>query len=83
MSLPAPLSCTVKASSPSFRASPATVRVKVRLVSPGLNISVPLRSEASTKSATSVGFAPPSLSGLTVQVTAVAPEKSAPVLVTV
>ena len=78
----ATLTCTVKFSAPSFRVSPAMVRVKVLAVlwrSAGPKLSVPLRSAAAAKSASTV---PPLSACATVQVTTVAEVKAAPVRVT-
>ena len=73
----ATLTCTVKVSAPSFRSSPAMVRVKLRLASMAAKVTVPLRSEAAAKSASAV---PP---WVTVQVTTVAAGNGRPAKVTV
>jgi len=73
----ATLTCTVNASAPSFKSSPAMVRVKVCEVSVVPKLTVPLRSEAAAKSASTVS------PWVTIQVTSVAVENAAPASVIV
>ena len=73
---PLAATCTEKSSLPSFRLSLATVRVKVwvaALAAVAGKVTVPLRSEAAAKSASTVS------PWVTVQVTSVAVPRVAPV----